>query len=101
LLESIKRPTPGEIFNVSDDLPAPIHEVEAYAASLLNYPNPILIPFDEAHMSPMAKEFFKSNKKVSNHKLKTTLNLTLKFPSYREGLKDGCSLNTIKKDRKF
>ncbi len=88
LLASLKNPTPGEIYNLCDDLPAPSHEVDAYAAKLLKIPSPELIPFEQAKLSEMALEFYQANRKVSNKKLKEKLNYIFKYPNYKIGLED-------------
>ncbi|MFA6303008.1 MAG: SDR family oxidoreductase [Legionella sp.] len=86
LIASIKAPTPLSIYNVADDEPAPAHCVDAYAATLLDRPALPLIPYEEATLSPMEREFYSNNRRVSNTKLKNELQLTLAYPSYREGL---------------
>jgi nucleoside-diphosphate-sugar epimerase len=86
LLASIQLPNPLSIYNVSDDEPAPSHVVDHYAANLLHREPPPLIPFLEAHLSPMEQEFYANNRRVSNLKIKNELHVALKYPSYREGL---------------
>ncbi len=86
ILRSIEHPTPGEIFNVADDLPAPSYIVDAYAAKLLGRNSLPLIPFADAPLSSMAKEFFFANKKVSNTKMKQKFNINLMYPTFQEGL---------------
>lgn len=86
LIASIKAPKPLSIYNVADDEPAPAHCVDAYAATLLDRPPLPLIPYEEATLSPMEKEFYSNNRRVSNVKLKQELQLTFQYPSYREGL---------------
>ena len=88
LQHSIQQPTPGEIFNLSDDKPAPSHEVDAYAAKILNLPTPELIPFEDAELSSMGREFYMANRKVSNAKIKKAFGMTLKYPTFNEGLND-------------
>jgi hypothetical protein len=44
------------------------------------------IPFDQASLSPMARSFYGETKRVSNRLLKQELGLTLRYPTYREGL---------------
>ena len=68
------------------DHPCSSIEVNNYAASLLKTPNPEIINFEEAYLSEMAKEFFNDNRRVSNKKIKEKLGITLKFPTYKEGL---------------
>lgn len=86
LLASMSAPTPGELFNVADDCPAPSHEVDDFSATLLKVPPLKHIPIEEAHLSPRMHEFFEQNKKVNNQKIKEYFNLSLRFPSYQEGL---------------
>ena len=74
------------IYNVADDLPAPTHVVDAYAASLLQRPPLKRIAYEMATLSPMAQAFFSQNKRVSNAKLKRELNIQLTYPTYKEGL---------------
>ena len=86
LLASIQIPNPLSIYNVSDDEPAPAHEVDQYAAKLLHRDALPLIPFTEARLSPMEQEFYANNRRVSNLKMKEELKVVLKYPSYKEGL---------------
>ena len=83
---SMSKPTPGEIFNVADDLPAESKELIEYACHLLKEPLPSLVPFEKADLSPMAREFYQDNKRVLNKKVKDFFSLHLKYPTYREGL---------------
>jgi nucleoside-diphosphate-sugar epimerase len=75
-----------DIYNVTDDEPAPPQDVIAYAAELLHMPAPPEIAFEDARLSPMAASFYAENKRVSNARMRNELGVTLKFPSYREGL---------------
>lgn len=86
LFTSIQSPNPLSIYNVSDDEPAPAHVVDQYAAKLLHRPPLPIIPFSEAHLSPMEQEFFANNRRISNLKIKQELQVALKYPSYKEGL---------------
>ncbi|KTD82208.1 SDR family oxidoreductase [Legionella waltersii] len=86
LIASIQSPNPLSIYNVSDDEPAPAHVVDSYAAKLLNREPPTLLPFSEANLSPMEQEFYANNRRVSNLKIKKELKVTLKYPTYKEGL---------------
>ncbi len=87
LKASIAAPQPLSIYNVADDEPAPAHLVDEYAASLLGTTPLPLINFNDATMSSMEREFYASNRRVSNKKMKHDLAITLKYPTYREGLK--------------
>lgn len=76
------------IFNVADDEPSPPEDPIAFAAALLGVEAPPIIPFEEAQasMSPFALSFYADVKRAKNSKLKSTLGVTLEFPTYRDGL---------------
>ena len=86
LLASMSAPKLGEIYNVSDDMPAPSHEVIDYACALLGRAALPLIHFDKVDLAPIALSFYADNKRVRNDKIKNDLGVTLKYPSYKEGL---------------
>ena len=48
---------------------------------------PPLGPFAEAELSPMARSFYRDNKRVSNRRIKDELGVTLTYPDYRLGLR--------------
>ena len=57
------------------------------ATRLLNIPLLKDIEFEDADLSEAAKAFYLESKKVSNKKLKEKLGYSLKFPTYKMGLK--------------
>ena len=72
------------ILNASDDKPSTNIEVASYAANLLKIKiNPVPI---SKFKNKMIKEFYKDSKKINNKNMKKTLNLKLKYPTYKEGL---------------
>lgn len=79
---------PAGVYNVTDDLPAPNHEVIAYGAQLSGLPVPPLIPLDEAGLSPMAMGFYAENRRVANDKAKRLLGWQPQFANYKDGLTD-------------
>jgi len=83
---AMTRTAAGAIYNLCDDEPAPPEEVIAYAASLLGMAPPPLEDYATAALSPMARSFYDDSKRVSNRRLKDELGVTLRYPSYREGL---------------
>jgi nucleoside-diphosphate-sugar epimerase len=85
-LASVNQSPVVDTFNVVDDEPAPPQDVVTYAAKLLGVAPPLEIPFDVALLSPLAQSFYGESKRVSNHRLKTILGVTLAYPTYREGL---------------
>ena len=75
------------ILNASDDKPATNIEVANFAAKLLKIKNLQSIPISK-FKNKMIKEFYKDSKKVSNRNMKKKLFLKLKFPTYKEGLRN-------------
>jgi nucleoside-diphosphate-sugar epimerase len=86
LRASIAKPAPGRVYNLADDLPAPSADLVTYACGLLDVAPPPEIPFDQATLSPMAREFWADNKRVSNRRIKQELGVRLLYPTWREGL---------------
>jgi nucleoside-diphosphate-sugar epimerase len=85
---SINRPNPGAAYNVCDDNPCPPDEVIAYAAQLLDLPDPPAVPFEavRATMTPMALGFYSESKRVRNDRIKDELGVRLLYPDYPAGL---------------
>ena len=86
LRASMERPVPGAIYNVCDDDPAPPADVVAFAAELLGVAPPPAVPIEQVQLSEMALSFYADNKRVSNRRIKQELDVSLRYPSYREGL---------------
>ncbi len=76
------------VFNVTDDEPTPPGDPIVFAAGLLGIAPPPAIPFAEASatMTPLAASFYAENRRVRNDRLKRVLGVTLRYPTYREGL---------------
>ncbi|MGR3491209.1 MAG: SDR family oxidoreductase [Shimia sp.] len=87
LRASIAQPNPVRAYNVCDDDPAPPQDVLAYAAQLLGLPLPPEEDFATAEMTPMARSFYAESKRVRNDRIKDELGVSLRYPTYREGLK--------------
>ncbi|MBB4633821.1 SDR family NAD(P)-dependent oxidoreductase [Sphingosinicella soli] len=77
---------PG-VWNIGDDLPAPGHEVTAFACRLAGAAPPPLIPVAEARLSPPARGFYAESRRVANGKMKRDLGIRLRYPDYRSGLR--------------
>jgi nucleoside-diphosphate-sugar epimerase len=79
----------GGIFNAADDEPTAPGDPIAYAAGLLGVEPPPEIAFEEARktMSPFAISFYGESKRVRNARIKSVLGVTLRYPTYREGLR--------------
>ncbi len=87
LQASMEKPAPGAVYNVCDDEAAPPQDVVAFACGLLGAAVPPEIPFDQVALSPMAQSFWADNRRVRNDRIKRDLDVTLRFPTYREGLR--------------
>lgn len=83
---SMARPRPGRVYNVCDDEPAPPQDVVAFAADLLGLEPPPEQAYATAELSPMARTFYKDNRRVRNERIKRELGVKLAYPTYREGL---------------
>jgi nucleoside-diphosphate-sugar epimerase len=79
----------GGVFNAADDEPTAPGDPIAYAAGLLGVAPPPETPFEEAKktMSPFAVSFYGESKRVRNARIKSVLGVTLRYPTYREGLR--------------
>ena len=87
LFASIERPGIGRVYNVCDDLPAPPQDVLSFAAKLLNKEDPPIVDFLSANLSDMVRSFYSECKRVDNSKIKSDLQISLKYPNYKIGLK--------------
>ncbi|MGL1922608.1 MAG: NAD(P)-dependent oxidoreductase [Hyphomicrobiales bacterium] len=74
------------IYNIVDDLPAPQADIVQYASEIMKVDQLPLVNEQDANMSDMAKSFYAECKNMQNDKLKNTLGVTLKYPTYKEGL---------------
>jgi nucleoside-diphosphate-sugar epimerase len=83
---AMARQQTSQIYNVTDDEPAPPQDVVAFAAGLLGVPTPPDLPFATAALSPMARSFYSENKRVRNERVKQELGVQLTHPTYREGM---------------
>jgi nucleoside-diphosphate-sugar epimerase len=77
------------VFNVVDDEPASPSEQIAFAAKLLGIEPPPEISLAEAKklLSPLALSFYEGCIRARNDNLKTALGVTLRYPTYRDGLR--------------
>ena len=79
----------GGIFNASDDEPAAPGDPVLFAASLLGVEPPAEIAFEHAKqtMTPLAASFYSESRRVRNDRIKSVLGVSLRYPTYREGLR--------------
>ncbi len=57
-----------------------------YAAELINVDAPQPIAFEDADLSPMARSFYATSRRVDSRRIKQELGLDLLYPDYREGM---------------
>jgi len=76
----------GGIFNLADDMPTPPQEITETAATMLGVPVPPAVSLEDAGLSAMGKSFYAENKRVRNAKIKRELDITLLYPTYKQGL---------------
>jgi nucleoside-diphosphate-sugar epimerase len=79
----------GGVFNAADDEPTAPGDPIVFAADLLGVTLPAEIAFEEAKktMTPFAVSFYGESKRVRNDRIKSVLGVTLRYPTYREGLR--------------
>jgi nucleoside-diphosphate-sugar epimerase len=78
------------VFNLADDEPSPPADPIVFAAKLMACELPPEIPFAQAApaMSELGLSFWQECRRVRNDKLKRELGVALRYPTYREGLRD-------------
>lgn len=86
ILAAMATPKPCRIVNLTDNEPAKQGDVVRYAAELLGIAPPPTIPYEEADLTPMARSFYKSRRKLRSVRLGPELGYTLTYPNYRVGL---------------
>ncbi|XP_059634060.1 uncharacterized protein LOC132276589 [Cornus florida] len=89
LKASIYKPSPGKIYNIVDDDPAPRIEVFTFARDLIEkkWPGHIKqITSDDRSESIIPEGTSRGEKRVSNARMKKELGVTLLHPSYESGL---------------
>ena len=87
LAASILHPAPGTVYNVTDGEPAPPQDVTEFAAGLLGIDPPPAEDFETTDMTPMARSFYSGNRRISNRAIREQLGVTLRYPSYQQGLR--------------
>ena len=84
---AIEQPRPRRIINLADEKPAPQGDVVRYAASLIDVTPPEPQTLEQANLSPMARSFYVSRRKVGSRIIKPELGLDLLYPDYESGLR--------------
>ena len=87
MLAAMESPSPLRILNLADGAPCEPGLVTRYAADLLGVPAPEAVPFNDADLSPMARSFYATSRKVDNSRIGRELGLDLLYPDYRAGMR--------------
>ncbi len=76
------------VYPISDDHPSKVTDYYNELADLLDVPHPPTISMVEAEqsMSPMRLSFLRESRRIDNSTMIRELQVTLQYPSYREGL---------------
>ncbi len=85
LFHSMKKFKRNEIYNISDDKPAPQEEIASYGSKLLKVKSPKILELETLEEG-MLKDFYKDSKKVDNKKVKNFFGYQFTYPTYKEGL---------------
>jgi nucleoside-diphosphate-sugar epimerase len=88
VLAAEDRAAPGSLYNVCDDLPIPRRAFYEELSRLLGAPPPRFVPPPPGSTPPPRES---SHRRVANRRLRDQLGVSLKFPTFREGLVDAVS----------
>ena len=83
---AMAQPRRGRIINLADNKPAPQGDVVRHAAGLIGVEPPQPQSLKEANLSPMARSFYVSRRKVASKVIGPELGLDLLYPDYESGL---------------
>jgi len=88
LMAAMQKPMAGRVVNLADDEPLPHADYVTALARMAGAPEPVILSPEEGKrdLSPMALEFFRDNKRVSNRRLHEELLPVLKYPSFRNAV---------------
>ena len=96
VIAAMAKPRALRIINLCDQEPAAQGDVIRYAARLLGITPPEPIAFEMADLTPMARSFYTSKRKIRSIITGPELDVTLKYPNYRDGLK-----SLLESEKKF
>jgi nucleoside-diphosphate-sugar epimerase len=83
---AMAQPRRGRIINLADNKPAPQGDVVRHAAGLIGVEPPQPQSLKEANLSPIARSFYVSRRKVASKVIGPELGLDLLYPDYESGL---------------
>jgi nucleoside-diphosphate-sugar epimerase len=79
------------VVNVCDDTELRVGDYYDLAADLCGLPRPPRVTRDEARarLSSQQMSFLSESRRIANRRLREELRLVLRYPTVREGLRDG------------
>ena len=83
---ALSMPRAGRVLNLADGAPCESGDVIKFAASLLGVTPPTPVDFADADMTPMARSFYATARKVDSSRIKIELGVSLIHPDYRSGM---------------
>ena len=87
IIAALAKPRRGRIINLCDNEPAAQADVIRYAADLIGVTPPVPVPFEDANLTPMARTFYISCRRVRSVIRSAELGVELLYPDYRSGLR--------------
>ena len=86
ILAALDRKPAGQVFNVVDDEPTLQIDAVDWLCQQLKLPPVQFDPAIEPRFKGRLRRGFQSNRRIRNQKMKAMLDVTLRFPTFREGL---------------
>ena len=87
IIAAMTKPRRHRIINLCDNEPAAQADVIRFAAELIGVTPPVPVPFEEADLTPMARTFYISHRRVRSVVREPELGIDLRYPNYRSGLR--------------
>ena len=87
IIAAMEKPRRRRIINLCDNEPAAQADIICYAAALIGVTPPVPVPFEEADLTPMARTFYISRRRVRSVVREPELGIDLRYPDYRSGLR--------------
>ena len=86
LIAAMQAPRRHRILNLADGAPCEAGDVIRYAADLLGVYAPTPVKFEDADMTPMARSFYATSRKVDSSRIKDELGVEFLYPDYKSGM---------------
>jgi nucleoside-diphosphate-sugar epimerase len=86
IVAAMAKPCAGRVLNLADGAPCESGDVVRFAAGLLGVDPPEPIAFEDAEMTPMARSFYGTSRRVDSSRIKAELGVDLIHADYKSGL---------------